>query len=356
MDEEAGRGDAGAGRDVRTAQEPAPVVAALLALGRRRWGTDVALAEPSTSITEGFDSEIHLVRLTGPGLPAAWQQPLVLRVKADADRLEEAQQEAEVQGWLADAGFPAPRVLAVHPPGELGPGAVQVMERAPGRMLLDALKARPWTARRSIGRLAEVHARLHALPADGFPSTDDLLDRRLRLTRHVAAALDDGALGRGLVRIEALADRLRDAAPSVCHGDFHPLNVLVDGDRLSVIDWTDAGLGDRHGDVARTLLLFELAAIAGGNQVERAALRVLGPLLGRRYRRGYERHAPLDPRRLALWTPVHLLHGWSQARALHAGLFERAAGAHDDRVERVPPALVVELERRFDAAVAAVDA
>src|SRR5690606_37991901 len=130
-------------------REVAPVVRALLALARHRWGAEVALAEAPASNTDGFDSEIHLVRLAGGGLPEAWRQPLVLRVKADADRLEEAQQEADVQGWLAEAGFPVPRVLAVHPPGELAPGAVQVMERAPGTMLLDALKARPWTARRS---------------------------------------------------------------------------------------------------------------------------------------------------------------------------------------------------------------
>lgn len=339
-------GAAGSGEDV------AAVVRALLDLARNRWGDGVALAEPPRSNTEGFDSEIHLVRLAGGALPAPWRQPLVLRVKADADRFEEAQQEAEVQGWLADAGFPAPRVLAVHAPGELAPGAVQVMERAPGTMLLDALKARPWTARRSIGRLAEVHAGLHALPADGFPRSDDLLERRLRLTHHVAEALDDPALGDGLRRVEGLADRLRAAPPAVCHGDYHPLNVLVEGDHLSVIDWTDAGIGDRHGDVARTLLLFDLAAIAGANPVERAALRLVGPLLGRRYRRSYERHASLDPERLALWAPVHLLHGWSQAQALHAGLFERDEGAHDDRAERVPPALVDELRRRFEAAMA----
>jgi len=348
-----GQGD---GPEVGLPSDVAPVVRAMLELAQERWGTEVALAEPPASKTEGFDSEIHLVHLVGGAVPEAWRQPLVLRVKADAGRLAEAMQEAEVQGWLADAGFPAPRVLAVHPPGELAAGAVQVMERAPGTLLLDAVKARPWTARRSIGRLAEVHARLHALPVDGFPRSDDLLDRRLRLTHHVAEALEDASLHEGLRRIDMLADRLRDAPGTVCHGDYHPLNVLVDGDRLSVIDWTDAGIGDRHGDVARTLLLFELAAIAGGSRLERAALRVSGPMLGRRYRRAYEQHAPLDPERIALWTPVHLLHGWSQARALHAGLFERDEGTHDDRAERVPPRLVDGLRRRFDAALAVAPA
>jgi hypothetical protein len=46
---------------------------------------------------------------------------------------------------------------------------------------------------------------------------------------------------------------------------------------------------------------------------------------------------------------VHLLHGWSQARGLHAGLFDREGGA--DNRSRVPAALVDELERRFDQAI-----
>jgi hypothetical protein len=69
------------------------------------------------------------------------------------------------------------------------------------------------------------------------------------------------------------------------------------------------------------------------------------------YRRAYQRALPLDPGRVNLWKPVHLLHGWSQALSLHAGLFDRGVD-HDDRHDRVPPAMVTELERRFQAALA----
>jgi hypothetical protein len=82
-------------------------------------------------------------------------------------------------------------------------------------------------------------------------------------------------------------------------------------------------------------------------------LRRAGPLLGRAYHRAYRRHAPVDDRRIALWTPVHLLHGWSQVRGLHAGAFDDAP-ADDDRAGRVPPGLADELRRRFDTALAAV--
>jgi len=151
-----------------------------------------------------------------------------------------------------------------------------------------------------------------------------------------------------MARIECVADRLRDAPPAVCHGDFHPMNVIVSGRRGAVIDWTDAGVGDRYGDVARTLLLFEIASIAASNAVERLALRRIGPTLGRWYRRSYAADAPLDQERIALWTPVHLLHGWSQVRGLHAGRFA------DDGTERIPASFGDELRRRFEAAMMAL--
>jgi aminoglycoside phosphotransferase (APT) family kinase protein len=331
-------------------QPHAPAVDALVGWLEGQHGGTVELAEPAVSKGEGFDSDVHLVRLSGATLPERWREPLALRVKAEADRGPEAEREAVIQGWLADRGYPAPRVLRVFAPGELVELPVQVMERAPGVLLVDSLKSRPWRARSLCGRLAGAHAALHALASEGFPVDDDLLERRLRLARGVCTALADDALRRGLEQVEALEPNLRVGAVSVCHGDFHPLNVLVSGSVVTVIDWTDSGLGDRHGDVARTLALLELAELAATSDLERRALRVIGPWLARTYRRAYERALDIDPARVALWMPVQLLHGWAQARALHAGLFDRG-GRSDDRAARVPEALGAELERRFTAAL-----
>jgi aminoglycoside phosphotransferase (APT) family kinase protein len=332
--------------------EPPDALAQWLA---ERFGDPVHPAEPSASVGDGFDSAIWLVRYAGASLPGAWRMPLVLRVKADAERAGEAQREADVQAWAADRGYPAPRVLAVMDPGELLDLPAQVMERAPGPMLLDHLRRRPWQTGRRLGQLAELQARLHLLRTDGFPAGDDLLERRLRLSRVVAPQLGDPAMARALEQVEGLGDRLRDAPPSVCHGDFHPLNVLVDREEAAVIDWTDAGVGDRHGDVARTLVLFDMASVAATKPLERRALGVVGPRLSHAYRRRYQRWLELDDGRLRLWTPVHLLHGWVQAAALHAGLLG-GDGGPDGRTERLPPAMVGELQRRFEEAWAKLDA
>jgi hypothetical protein len=86
----------------------------------------------------------------------------------------------------------------------------------------------------------------------------------------------------------------------VCPGDFHPGNVLVapGGSALHVIDWTNPGVGDRHGDIARTLLWFEIAAVALPRRARRVLMRVLRRRLQRAYLNGYRRVLPVDRERV----------------------------------------------------------
>ena len=46
----------------------------------------------------------------------------------------------------------------------------------------------------------------------------------------------------------------------LCHGDFHPLNILGDTLDPVVIDWLDARRGDPVADVCRSYLLLKLHA------------------------------------------------------------------------------------------------
>jgi aminoglycoside phosphotransferase (APT) family kinase protein len=323
----------------------------------RRYGGPVRLVAPPTANGEGFDSDIYFMQFSGPTLPDEWGDPIVLRVKGRVDQLHIARREVEIQDWLAERAYPVPRILALFEPGELLDAPVQAMERAPGVTMLQNVVSAPWSARRRMAQLAALHTRLHAIDPTGFPIDDDLLDRRLQLVRRTADELDDADLRDGLVQVGRIADRLRAAEATVCHGDFHPLNVIVSADDAAVIDWTDAGVGDRHGDVARTLLLFDLAAVAASRPLERIALRAVGPLLGRWYRRSYAASRPLDDVRIAMWRPVHLLHGWSQVRGLHAGQFDGDIDGDEARpapAVRVAPGLADELRRRFEVAMAAI--
>lgn len=284
-------------------------------------GPDVRLIGEPEGNSDGFDSDIYFVRFEGESLDDRWRGPLVLRVRPEGVPVESACHEARIQNWLADSGFPAPRVLEVL--DEDGPTGrpAQLMERAPGLLLIDAAKRRPWSARSLIGAMARLQVELTRMSTAGFPDGADLLDRRLALVRNTLDAVREPDLELALQRVEGRSGYLRECEPVICHGDFHPLNVLADGRRLSVIDWSDAGLGDADGDIARTLLLFRVAYLGASSPFEARVLKAVGPRLERAYRRAYETHRKPDPERVLTWQAVHAVHGWSQVVAARAGLF-----------------------------------
>jgi aminoglycoside phosphotransferase (APT) family kinase protein len=327
------------------------VSAAVCSWVQGRFGGEVALAGPPRSVGAGFDSFIHLVQLRGQELPLAWTAPLVVRVLPSPDRVAQARAEASFQSWAAAQGFPAPQVLAVLEPDDALGRPAQVMERAPGVTMLDALKAKPWRALALARQLASLQLELHALDPGGWPGSvapTALVDARLTLPRRAVEVLDDRELADALRRAEGLAAACAASGETVmCHGDFHPLNVMVDGSSASVIDWTDAGLGPREADVARTALLFHMAAIAAESRAERVALSVLGPRLSGRYLAAYRAGAALDEVQMRRWDALHALHGWAQVEMLHAGRFEGTSSAAGNE-SRIPRALGTWLQNRFN--------
>ena len=199
-----------------------------------------------------------------------------------------------------------------------------------------------------VDRLAALQRRLHALPRRRVA--------RGRSTPPGGTPLGSRASGssrprktpsftNALARVESLLPSL-EAGPAVpCHGDFHPLNVLVAGRTATVIDWTDAALGDRHGDVARTACS-STSGLPAPRRTEPRRPRLGGPQgwPSKRYLRTYRRSAPIDPVRIRRWEAVHLLHGWAQILEAHDRGGELA--------DRVPLDLSTWVRTRFEAALA----
>lgn len=322
-------------------------------LAKRHRGAEVTVAERPVAIGDGFDNAIVATRFDGPALSASWTAPVVLRINPRPDRFAAVKRESLELSFLADAGYPAPRVLGVIPPRSNALGLpIQVMERVAGRTMLDVVVARAWRAPGMFAQLGELHARLHALPADGWPadggSATAMADHRLRLVQRV---VDDPTIGgpglaRALERAQEIVPSLAVDDPVVCHGDFHPLNVMVDGRDMAVVDWTDAGLGDRFGDVARLVGLLEMAPVAAPSAMQRRLLRPVVPMMLKAYRRGYVAAAgPIDEARIARWRPVHLAHDWARAELT----------LHESGETRVHHDVVPWLVERFARSLAALD-
>jgi aminoglycoside phosphotransferase (APT) family kinase protein len=187
-----------------------------------------------------------------------------------------ARREAHAMSLNAP-GVPIPAVRAA---GVWEGRPVLAIDWCAGQTLLAALRAEPWRIWGLARRFGATQARLHAaLPP-------------VALREEGRSWIDWAGGGVG-----ALGTRLRavaSAPPSVLHFDYHPLNVMVDGGRVSgLIDWANVHVGDRRADVARTLTILLFAPIPPEQPVR--LIRALSRILVAGWRRGYREVAgPLD--------------------------------------------------------------
>jgi aminoglycoside phosphotransferase (APT) family kinase protein len=180
------------------------------------------VTEPGELLASGRDSDIF-----------EYGRGLVLRRSRAGHSMAV---EARTMEHARAHGYPVPAVDQIS-----DDGTDLVMERVDGPSMFAALSRRPWTVRQQGRLLAELHQRLHEIPAPEWVA--------------------DAPFGSG--------DRL-------LHLDLHPLNVILSAKGPVVIDWPNARRGDANADVALTWVLLA----AGGMPTNRVKAAVLG--LGRR--------------------------------------------------------------------------
>lgn len=144
-----------------------------------------------------------------------------------------------------------------------------LMERVPGRIMLELFFRPSLLAPRLPGILAEWHLRLHALDSErlreainegDFHPDRGTVEEELRLLSERI----EGASLKGLVAVLdwLLTHRPGGSEQVICHGDFHPLNILMHAGAVTgVIDWRIAKVAEAAYDVGATLALFTLAPV-----------------------------------------------------------------------------------------------
>lgn len=172
-----------------------------------------------------------------------------------------ANREARAARLAHAAGLPTP---AIHGIVEQSGRTGIVFDRCKGLNLLDALIESPHTVNQCATVMAELHARVHRCNALDLPAVDE------RLSHSINRAAVLGT--RDKSRILALLKNI-PVADTLCHGDFHPGQIIESGRGPQVIDWFDAVRGDPTYDVAKTLLLIRHAFVPGRGGQELALVR-----------------------------------------------------------------------------------
>lgn len=257
----------------------------------------------------GRSADLFRFRISADSPSELCGRDLVLRV---LPRNASSVRECVIQRYVADQGFPAPKVRLI---GEFDDGSghrfAMVMDHIDAVTLFDAVG--PMRALRSVPpRLASLMVTLHRL--DPAPIVAEL--DRLGLDQ--SAPVEDAALEQidsclGAVahpQHPALCDWLQQRRPAagrrrvVCHGDLHALNVLGEADDAMVIDWELATVADPAYDVARTKLLIQAVPLDMPRPVRSIVQR-----LGRRAARQFETHytvtAPVDRASLTWHEALH---------------------------------------------------
>lgn len=202
----------------------------------------------------GYETAIYRFQLKGAD--GGWAKPLILRLYPKRFGAHNAIWESTIHTVLADAGYPVPRAHLVCDDMSVLGGAFFIMDYLDGAPLVTAPRATvPELLGKSHARLHQIDPRplITALHTQKIERRDYGLDSRFdRLARKAKQhpQLEPA--------IQWLLHNRPVEAPqsSVCHGDFHPMNILIkDGAVSGVIDWPGFAIADPIMDVAATLIL-----------------------------------------------------------------------------------------------------
>jgi len=290
---------------------------------RRMTGhADLRLLGGLQRLTGGFDTEIFAFELDSA--PADLTGGLVLRLFREPRDAGRARVEEVVHRAAAAGGHRVPRV-----PVDCGGHRILgrpffVMERVSGTTLAEAI-ADPEILAAAPGLLAGVQAGLHSLSSSALVAalTEAGIDTTrltpFRMLDHAHHLIESAAL-EDLRPLAIWLDQHRPEPPGdpvICHGDFHPGNVMVDGtDVTGVIDWANVSLGHAESDVALTRLAISIGPIDGSMDQD---LRTLINRLMAEYMAAYRERRPLDDGLLSYYSVLRAAHALTKVAAARTG-------------------------------------
>lgn len=198
---------------------------------------------------------------------ARWQTPdgvltpIVIRYLHGLNAADAARLEANGLRDLSRAGYPVPELFLLADEED---EPFMVMERLAGEPLTQVALANPARIPYWLDKSSDLLLRLHGVQwRNGFAafkpelSPREFADRQVRWWKQQARSVQADDLTPAFAWLSGNLHRIQDDTPlALVHRDFHPSNILVDGERITgVVDWGELSIADPAVDVAWSYMI-----------------------------------------------------------------------------------------------------
>jgi uncharacterized protein (TIGR02172 family) len=215
---------------------------------------------PKELIARGRTAEVY-----------AWGTGKVVKLYRPGFGAEDAQYEAKVAAAVQESGVACPRFYEqVEVEGRPG----LVYERIDAVPMSEMVMKAPWRIPALAQRMAALQRQMHQPKIDApLPGQREKYTRRIEHSDILPAPLKS----RLLAAYAKIPDESR-----LCHGDFHPENILSTAEKDLAIDWIDVSVGHPMADVARTSIL-----LLGVSATNNPLIRLIVDWFHKAYLRAY---------------------------------------------------------------------
>lgn len=167
-------------------------------------------------------------------------------VKVFRDHLpdNEAEYEAAKQTAAYSLGLPVPQLLDIT---RINGKKAIIMEYVQGTTLGDLMQQDASQIEPYMNLSVDIQIEMHSKSITSLELMTDKLTRQLNM----AELLDETCKAKLLSHLDSLP-----IGTKLCHGDYHVFNLIKTKDRIVIIDWVDATVGNPCADVYRSYLLY----------------------------------------------------------------------------------------------------
>ena len=234
--------------------------------------------------------EIQLINEGNTAEVYSWEEGKVLKLFRQSFPLGGVEQEYKVNKEVEKLGLPIPKAEEmIQYNGRNG----IVYERVTGEAVLKLITTKPLMAKKHVKHIAGLQYEMHQCKAKELGSYKNALAWNITHTSALPDCTKESIL------------RMLDQLPegdSLCHGDFHPGNIIKSKDKYVILDWMTAASGNPGMDVARTVLLIKDAGVPDYMpDYMKAIILIMRKRMLKQYLRTYKKLSGMTQEEIDCW-------------------------------------------------------